>query len=54
MFFQFKYMFLQDDEELATFQQSRLVWLVLLPLKGWHFILATILVINTRVLDFPN
>lgn len=55
MFSQFKYnIFLQDDKELATFQQSRLVLLVSLSLKGCHFILATILVINTRVLDFPN
>lgn len=53
MFSQFKYnIFLQDDEELATSQHSRLVWLVLLPLKGWHFILATTLAINTGVLDF--
>lgn len=55
MFSQFKYnIFLQDDEELATFQKSRLVWFALLPLKGWHFILETILVIKTRVLDFSN
>lgn len=34
MFSQFKYnVFLQDDEELATFQQSRLVLLVLLSLR---------------------
>lgn len=53
MFSQFKYnIFLQDDEELATFQQSRLALLVLPSLKIWHFSLM-IQVINIRSTVFP-
>lgn len=44
--------FLQDDEALAAFHQARLVSLLLLPSKGWHFIFATIWAINTS-LGFP-